>query len=155
MDFHLTWNSPCRNAGTTNTPPPPDSDFEGDPRIALGKIDIGSDEFYYHLYRMGAVIPGNQIAIKAVGGPAMRVTLYLGSGIQDPPQPSAHGDIYLELPVVASWNLGKTQATGIVTLTTTVPLTWNPGEEYPFQALIGVWGDPYTQFSNLMVLHVE
>jgi len=58
-DFHLTWNSPCRNAGINSAVTAP-TDFEGDPRIAIGRVDMGADEFYSHLYHAGTVIPGHR-----------------------------------------------------------------------------------------------
>jgi parallel beta-helix repeat protein len=38
-DFHLTWNSPCRDTGD-NSAVTETTDFENDPRIALGSVDI-------------------------------------------------------------------------------------------------------------------
>ena len=44
-DYHLHYNSLCINAGDPNyVPDPCEVDFEGDPRIRLGRIDIGADE---------------------------------------------------------------------------------------------------------------
>lgn len=44
-DFHLEPDSPCINAGTNEAPNLPDTDFEGDPRIADEIVDMGADEF--------------------------------------------------------------------------------------------------------------
>jgi hypothetical protein len=56
-DFHLTFDSPCRNAGY-NAAVVEETDFEGDPRITAGVVDMGADEFYPHLYFVGEVVPG-------------------------------------------------------------------------------------------------
>jgi hypothetical protein len=45
-DFHLQTNSPCINAGT-NTPAPGAVDFEGNPRISGGTMDVGAYEFQH------------------------------------------------------------------------------------------------------------
>lgn len=154
-DFHMTWPSPCRDAGDNLFPGLPATDFEGDPRIALAGIDIGADEFWYNLYRLGRVIPGNPIDVKVAGVPGLPALLALGAGIQDPPVNTPHGELWLPLPLLASWNLGTVPASGIRTFPATVPPTWSTGDSYPFQALVGPWGGPYSGLTNLMVLVVE
>ena len=46
-DFHLSIDSPCIDAGTTDLPKSlelPATDFEGDPRVIGDAPDIGADE---------------------------------------------------------------------------------------------------------------
>lgn len=44
-DFHLMSASPCVNAGTNAVPGLPSKDYDGDPRIVNGTVDMGADEY--------------------------------------------------------------------------------------------------------------
>lgn len=47
-DYRLTLGSPCLNSGDPGYLVLPDeTDLEGDPRVLLGRVDIGADEFLY------------------------------------------------------------------------------------------------------------
>jgi len=156
-DYHLTWTSSCKDTGDSTASGLPAIDFEGDPRPALAAADMGADEFYYHLYAMGAVAPGGTISrIRAIGGSGMAVALYMSTSLQDPPQSTSFGDLYLTVPFEGYWRLGQVGADGLLTLQDVpVPGAWNSGEIYYFQALIGSWHNPYTAISNVMTLEVE
>lgn len=44
-DYHLSGDSPCKNAGNNNVPGLPESDQDGNPRIVNGVVDIGAYEY--------------------------------------------------------------------------------------------------------------
>lgn len=156
FDLHLPYPSPCVNAGDNLAPGLPFLDFEGDDRIVDGTADMGADEFSTRLYTNGDVIPGNTIRIMIIGEPGKTpVNLSLGAGVQNSPIHTPHGDIYLTLPVLNTWLLGDIPANGVYDKNITVPLAWNSGDMYPFQALLGNWGDPDTVLTNLLKLEVE
>lgn len=154
LDFHITYNSPCRNAGY-NAVVTETTDGEGDPRIVDGVVDIGADEYWFHLYAGNSAIPGDDITIRTVGMPGDPVMLALGSGIQDPPQSTQYGDLYLIMPPVWKGSVGAIPPSGILDLEMTVPSGWSPGQKKPFQALVGPQGDPASKLTNLMVLEIE
>jgi len=153
-DLHLTWDSPCRDAGDDSVVTEL-TDFELDPRSAFGAVDMGADEYYYHLYRMGDVVPGSSIDLKVVGYPTAKVALALNDFIVDPPLNTPHGDLYITWPMLWSGQIGKTPSTGILLFTTTVPAVWVSGDQYYLQALVGQWGDPAAMFTNYEALTVK
>lgn len=153
-DFHLTFQSPCKNSGL-NHPLLSDKDFEGDPRIAGGRVDIGADEYYFHLYHIGSVIPGSTSDFRIVGGPGMPVLLGHSHSVQDPPLPTSWGDLYLTVPLRWRSNIGTIPSSGILSFPITVPSFWSPGDEKYFQAMVGAPGGPMSTLTNLGTLEVE
>jgi predicted outer membrane repeat protein len=151
-DYHITFNSPCRGSGSNQVQELPDTDFEGDPRIAYGTVDIGADEFYTHLYVTGEKTPGGSIEGKLVGLPGTSpVGLFVGSGIADPPIQSAWGLFYLQAP----WwlvPLIPIPSEGILVLPATIPLSPAAPYDLPMQGLIGLSPESLT---NLEVLEVR
>ena len=56
------------------------------------------------------------------------------------------------------WTLPGVYSDGFRRVSLTVPTNWMSGEKYYFQALLGPWWGPnsnYTQLTNPMVLTVE
>jgi hypothetical protein len=138
-DFHLTHASPCRNTGDSTYYDLPEFDCEGDPRISDGSVDMGADEFHRHLYWVGDAAPGGTVQGKLVGDPGeTQVGLWFGSGVLDPPIPSAFGPWYLEFPLIGFFLLAPIPASGIEVLPAAVlPIGYPAPYDLPMQAIVG------------------
>jgi len=155
-DFHLTFGSPCRDVADVSIPGLPPFDFEGDPRVVNNRADLGADQFYFHLYSMDdGPSPAADIDIRIVGGPGMAATIGTGT-LQDPPQQTPFGDLYLA-PPIKTLPAGTIPGTGVLILSLNVDsgLDMRALEIYPVQALVGAPGVPGTTLTNLLMLEVE
>lgn len=150
-DLHIRHDSPCKDAGDDAAPHLSDIDFEGDPRIADGKTDMGADEFHAHLYCTGNAKPSGKVKVKFIGTPSTSpVGLFLGSGVMDPPLASPWGDWYLEFPVFGPFLLAPIPfPEGVEVLYGTLPAAPPGPYSIPMQALIG------NEFTNPCILFVE
>jgi parallel beta-helix repeat protein len=150
-DFHLTFLSPCRGSGD-NTAVTELYDFEGDPRVCQGTVDIGADECYRHLYCMGDFTPTGSIEGKLIGLPGTSpVGLFLGSGVLDPPLPTAWGNFHLQAPWFLT-PLVPIPGDGVLVLPATIPATPPAPYDIPMQALIGLEAD---SLSNVCLVEVR
>jgi len=138
-DCHLTYPSPCRDAGDETLPELPDHDLDLNPRVVHGFVDMGADEFCSHLYFTGDPIPGGTVNVKLVGVPdTTPVILWIGSGLLDPPlYIPEYGYWHLEFPLLFDQGLGLMPGPhGVLDIS----YTFDPGfppRVLPMQALIG------------------
>jgi hypothetical protein len=153
-DFHLTFNSPCRDTGD-NTAVTELTDYEGDMRIAYGTVDMGADEFYTHLYHTGDATPGGKVEIKFVGLPGTSpLAICSGAGVLDNPIPTNWGEWWnewwLEFPIIGPIGLGSIPSLdGVYVLPATLPPDIPGPYSIPMQAFVG------DSLTNLCVMEVE
>jgi len=149
-DYHLTYLSPCKDTGD-NAAVTGLTDFEGDPRIAYGTVDMGADEFHTHLYHTGDATAGGAVELKLVDLPGTSpVILWIGSGVLDPPfNSNKYGDWYLQPPLLMDIYLGTIPSpSGVLSLSHFFnPLF--PTMDIPMQVLIG------KKLTNLCVMSVK
>jgi len=149
-DFHLRHDSPCRNQGNNAAVGLPGLDFEADPRIAGGTVDIGADEFFPHLYHTGTPTPGGTIRLKFIGTPGAQAYWGFSRYVLNPPVsiPGLQGLFHLNPSSIAIIGIGRFPSTGYIDL----PFKFAPSFpkiSIPMQALAGV------QFTNLDVVVVK
>jgi len=154
-DYHLQWSSPCRDSGDSNLSVLPAGDLEGDPRVALGTVDMGADEYHYRLYKIGSVVPGEGLPLRIVGCPGMPVALFVDRQISLPPLSTQYGNFYLPWPPLWQSSVGTIPGNGILNLPATVPSNWVAGDRIPLQALVGPLNGPHTKLTNPLLLSVE
>jgi hypothetical protein len=149
-DFHLRHDSPCRNAGLNAAPAISPTDFEGDPRIADGTVDMGADEFFPRLYHLGNATPGGKIDIRLLGKPNDPAIWAFSSATLSPPLsiPGLGGVLHLSPEGLTAIPIGRFPATGVLGFSITFPSTF-PRMAIPTQALAGV------QLTNLDVVRIE
>lgn len=149
-DCHISYESPCRDTGDNNAPSLPEKDNEGDPRIGYGTADMGSDEFYPHLYCTGDFTPGGQVKGKVIGLPhTTPVYVLLSNGVRKNPVNTQWGELWLLSPWVMIGPLWPIPADGVMILAAELPVNIPPPYDVPFQALIG------SELSNLFIMEVR
>ena len=116
-------------------------------------MDIGADEFYTHLYITGDATPGGYIHAKFEGLPGKTpVVLFIGSGPLPSPVPTQWGNFFLQTPLFQFGPLGHIPSSGIMMVTTQLPMSAPAPYDLYMQALIGLNTDSLT---NLCVLQVR
>ncbi len=150
-DYHLSHYSPCKDVGD-NGAVLTGEDFEGDPRIAYGTVDMGADEFHARLYYMGDAIPGGSVDLKFVGLPGSSpVGFWVAFNVLETPVPGAYGDWWLLPPAIGPFFLGSIPASGVYVLPCTIPASPSGPYNLYLQAIMGT----PLKLTNLCTMHVE
>ena len=151
-DVYLLSASPCIDAGDTSLVGPDDRDFDLDPRVAQGTVDMGADEYVPRFYITGDKSPGGFITLNIVGPPAASpVLLFASSGLLDSPLPTSVGPWQLALPPFPAFpiSLGALSPSGGAMIFTQLPPSTPVGFDLYTQTVIG------SSLSNPHVLNIE
>jgi hypothetical protein len=150
-DFHLTYQTPCRDAGTDDYWIVPFYDHESDPRMdGDGIYDIGADEFFKHFYYKGDAVPAATVMGRLVDVPGTNpIGVWFGNGVFDPPIPTQWGDFYIMPPFIFVGPLGAIPTDGVMDLPGELPLDPPAPYDVPIQALVG------DGFTNLLLMRVR
>lgn len=138
-DMHLPIYSPCVDAGDASLAAGIATDYEGDPRITGGAIDVGADERYPHLYYVGSFEAGSTSYLRVIGEPGSLPVIYFVSLTLAPaPIPTAFGPFVLGFPLaLPPLDLGMTDAGGVLDLPIIVPAGLPAGLTIHSQAYVG------------------
>lgn len=147
-DVHLTYRSPCMNAGQ-DADVVAAVDFDGDPRVSFGRVDIGADEVHLRLYHVGDATPGGGVRAKIVGVPGMPVALFIGAGLLATPISTVAGPFYLASPLAVVGPLGPLPMSGFTIVEGRLPAVLPTPLDIPLQALVGA------AFTNVDVVEVR
>lgn len=112
-DYHLRFDSPCKNVGSSPATGP--FDLDGDPRVNEGQIDLGSDEFHRRLYVQIMTSPEvSRVRINVLDEPGKPVFLLAGFSQPATPYDTPFGPIFVGPPHLPLIFLGTTPASGWV-----------------------------------------
>lgn len=134
-DLHLSFYSPCRDAGDSNVSGLPLTDLEKDPRINHTCADMGADEFHTHLYCSRDATPNGEMIVRVIGTPKLAVHLCLGMGFQNPPLKTVFGDWYLT-SVFPPMGLGTISWKGVNSLKVRIPVNYPTPSDLYLQAFV-------------------
>ena len=110
-DYHLTTGSPAIDAGDKDVPGLPETDFDGEPRVMNGRVDVGADEY------PAPTVPPTEVTI---GGPTTGIVndAYTFTATVSP--------LTATQPVTYLWQAtGQSPVTHVGGLSDTVGFTWS------------------------------
>ncbi len=125
-DLHIADISPCRYAGNTYAAGMPLQDFEDDPRTGVGIVDVGADQFYWHLYVTGDTVPSGAIQIRVTGPPGSVVSMYSSFSTLPFARLTPFGYWWLAPPSFGPCHLGTTTPQGLYGVPLALPATLGP-----------------------------
>jgi len=149
-DFHIRYDSPCREAGKLDIFYFPKTDCDGDPRPGIGTDPgIGADEFYPNFHVNGKIVPGETATVVIIGLPKTSpLVLITGAGMFEKPMTTPYGELWLMAPWEVRAHFNPIPDNGVRTVSNVITTPLSMGTQIPAQVLIG------TQLSNLWVIEV-
>ena len=148
-EYHLRFDSPCRDRGMATAPHLPALDVDGDPRNHGSGVDMGADEFHARVFYDGKAAPGYTYTVYIVG-PAGKICVW-GNSLYalNPPWtiPGINGLFYLDPTFVQLYPLGALPASGMISFKINLPYGV-PVISVPMQALLDL------DLTNVEMVHV-
>ena len=113
-------------------------DFDLNPRIAYGTVDMGIDEFFPHFYITGDKVPAGHIKGTLVGVPGCApLGLWCSFELLTSPMSTTYGLWYLDQPLYFIGPLGSISSNGYLQIETIIPPMPLAPYDVFFQAMIG------------------
>ena len=149
-DFHLGVDSPCRDCGNNQAINLTAYDYDGDPRIWNGTVDMGADEFCPGVYYTGIHTPGGMVRVNVVGIPGSNAVWAVSDAVLTPPVsiPGFEGLFHLRPENIGIVPLGAIPPGGVIVFSIFLRKDF-PRMSIPTEALLG------TRLCGLRMVHIR